>query len=104
MAEANIQKDLDTLRADLAALRASLEEVTSDLLNVGKDSATIAGRRLGERTAASRERLRNAYGAARDQSARAIEGLQTTIEDRPFVSIVAAFGLGFVLGKMLDRR
>jgi len=55
--------------------------------------------RVAERCRQSRQRA----GEAREQADEWVADLGEHIEQRPFGSVLMAFGVGFVVGKLLDR-
>ncbi|MGA8258722.1 MAG: hypothetical protein WB783_00760 [Arenicellales bacterium] len=86
MANRDINQDVDQLREDLNKLR---EDVSSLVDTMRKDGAA---------------RGRAAYESARESVDAARETLGREIEERPVTSILTAFGVGFVVGLLLDRR
>lgn len=81
----DIREDLDRLRADLAAL--------------SKDVRSVASKR-GE------EFVDGARGAARQARARAedvTDKASDAIAERPLTSLIAAFFVGLILGKLFQR-
>jgi ElaB/YqjD/DUF883 family membrane-anchored ribosome-binding protein len=41
---------------------------------------------------------------AREYGEKVGKQLQTTIEEKPLASVLVAFGVGFLMGKLMDRR
>lgn len=81
----DLKKELETLRGDFSSLLDTLKKTSGAQAQAGVDAARD-----------SAERLR---GHASDAAA----SLESEIQDRPYTSILAAFGIGFLLGKLLDR-
>lgn len=81
-----LRADLDALRGDFARLTDSLKSVTGKGARAGVDAA----RRHAEQTRAQAEDWMGVLGSH--------------IEERPYGSLLTAFGVGFLLGKLLDRR
>lgn len=80
-----LKHELETLRADFAQVMDSMKRATGAQAQAGVDAARD-----------SADKLR---GHARD----AAESLESEIQARPYTSVLTAFGVGFVLGKLLDR-
>ena len=84
-----LKDDLVKLRGDIANLSAALKETTSETVH--------------EQVEAIRARLDGIAGDARVQGRQALDGLADQIEERPLASIMVAFGVGILLGRLLDR-
>lgn len=91
-ADAKVTEDLDDLRAEVDRLTKALDE---------------ARKTFAEDADAHAESLReSAENVAEDLSERAQEGwseLQKQISDNPVQSALIAFGIGFVLSRLLSR-
>jgi ElaB/YqjD/DUF883 family membrane-anchored ribosome-binding protein len=87
----DIHQELDKLKTDIEALRkdvASMAQSVKELgVQKGQEALTRA-EELGER--------------ARSRARYAEERFSDEIGERPFVSLLAAFGLGFIVAKLFD--
>lgn len=83
---AKLRKDVEHLRSDVAALLDSFEEAG---IGVRHDAVNRA-RQTGESLREGAEELQRQAEAK--------------ITERPFTSVLTAFGLGFLIGMILDRR
>ena len=81
-----VRVDIEKLKADIAALTDSLKTLAGD---VGVEGAS-AVRAAGQKT--------------REHVNQAAETVEQQIVERPFSSVLVAFGVGLLLGKLLDRR
>lgn len=81
-----LKADIENLRADLSALASNIKTLGSE---EGKDTLEKA-REIGDR--------------ARDNAAAAHARFEQEIEQRPIASVLTSFGIGFVIGMLLDRR
>lgn len=81
-----LKKELDRLRGDFGSLSDSIKRVSSQ----GGD----AGRQYARESADAAQRL------FRDQT----DTLEQQIKAQPLIAVGVAFGVGFVLGKLLLRR
>ncbi len=86
------EKDIDSLKADLNALRSDLAALTESLKERGYHEARA---RFDKAKAQASE--------AREQAAQMAGNVGHQIEERPLTSVLTAFGVGFVLGKLLGR-
>lgn len=81
------------------ALKQDIERLKNDLSELAKSY-----RAEGEKRAqAGLDSARDKYGDLRDEAARHKQDLGSEIEARPFTSVVAAFGIGLLLGKLIGR-
>ncbi len=92
----------------------STEKLLQDLKTVVKDGEELlraSAHDLSERTMAARERLAAALEVAKDTrrklEQRAAAGIQATdelIREYPYQSLGVAFGIGMLLGVLLNRK
>ncbi len=97
MAAEDINKEINQLKSDINDLRKDMASFVSALKNAGIDqgrqayeSAYESARRTGEKVRAKADEAYGAFGRE--------------VEERPLTSVLAAFGTGFVVGMLLDRR
>ncbi|HVO16612.1 MAG TPA: hypothetical protein VMV26_15450 [Alphaproteobacteria bacterium] len=90
---ASIDKELTALRDDLSALKEDLAGLAASVGGV----AAAGGR-------AAYDRVKDQAAKTRDQATRAAAAVGEEIEARPLTSVAIAFGAGFLLGKLLERR
>jgi ElaB/YqjD/DUF883 family membrane-anchored ribosome-binding protein len=84
-----VKDDLAKLRADIANLSAALKDLTSETVHDQIDSL--------------KGRIDRVTHDARDQGRKALDDLAGHIEDRPVSSVLIAFGVGIILGRLFDR-
>lgn len=84
------------LEASLGRLRADLDDLRRQLLALGQDRALAVGDALVGKVDGLR---RGAQGA----TAHSVRAVETYVQEKPFVGLVAAFGAGFVLSRLLAR-
>jgi ElaB/YqjD/DUF883 family membrane-anchored ribosome-binding protein len=85
----NVKDDLAKLRADIANLSNALKDVTSDAVN--------------DQIALIRTRLDAITGEAKQHGRATLDDLTDRIEERPLASVLIAFGIGLLAGRLLDR-
>jgi len=86
------EKELEQLKAEFAAVR-------DELANIGK----TVGRLSSSASEDGQQRLRSAAGKTRQHAQDGWSALENEVEERPMTSIAAALGIGFILGRLLDR-
>jgi ElaB/YqjD/DUF883 family membrane-anchored ribosome-binding protein len=97
MAERDLTKDVDAIKADLNALRKDLSGVVATIKGTAVNRAETELDALHKRLNQIAADLQT---SGRD-SLRAFEG---QIGEKPLVSVAVAFAVGLMLGKLLDRR
>jgi len=80
-----LQEQLDNLRKDFAEVTKTLKDMTSAYAKDGQD------------------RVKLAAGQAQAQAKESFGKVQGEVEAHPYSSMAVAFGVGLVLGKILDR-
>jgi ElaB/YqjD/DUF883 family membrane-anchored ribosome-binding protein len=104
MAERDLQKDLEAIKEDMAQLRSDLGELTQRLVDMGKDEISTARNRVRTRARSLGRELRETLNDTGERGLKTVESVEQLIAERPVVSLLAAFGLGLFVGKLLDRR
>jgi ElaB/YqjD/DUF883 family membrane-anchored ribosome-binding protein len=104
MAERDLQKDLDTVKEDLAKLRSDIAELTQSLVDSGKDEISTARNRVRAGARSLGRELRETFNDTGERGLKTVESVEQLLTDRPLVSILAAFGLGLLVGTLLQRR
>lgn len=85
-------KELQELKDEFATLKSELSEIGDTVSRLAR-SATDEGR----------DRIRRAADQSRAQARETWGAFEREIEERPMTSLAAALGIGFILGKLLDR-
>jgi ElaB/YqjD/DUF883 family membrane-anchored ribosome-binding protein len=106
-ANRNLEEEFDAIKAGVDTLR---QQISSLVGSVG-DAATGEVRTRGRRARAAVGRATDRAGevwddAANEASRRGREGaaaVEHQIEQRPFISVLVAFGAGVVIGKLISR-
>jgi len=97
MANDEVNKELNQLKSDIADLREDMASLVQAMKNAGVEQ----GRQAYDR---AYEKAREAGNSARQRADQAYGAFEREVEERPFTSVLAAFGTGFVVGMLLDRR
>jgi len=97
MATEDISNEVKKLKADIADLR---DDVAS-LVNTLKAAGLEQGQQAYEEVY---ERARQAGESVRVRAEDAYDAFGKEVESRPLTSVLTAFGVGFVVGMVLDHR
>ena len=102
MAEKDLDQEIKQLREDFATLQADVSELTSALRDAGVRRVDEARESASERLRSRRERLEEQLRSAQGRGREAVDDLEATIGGHPLSSLAMAFGVGFVLAKLMD--
>jgi ElaB/YqjD/DUF883 family membrane-anchored ribosome-binding protein len=97
MAERDLNKDVDAIKADLEALRKDLASVLETIKGTAKSRAESELDALQKRL----NQMASDVQASGRESLRAFEG---QIGEKPLVSVAIAFAVGLMIGKLFDHR
>jgi len=97
MATEQINREVDQLKTDIAALRADM----SSLIKTLKDAGIDKGREYYDNAS---DRVHQAGDTVRKRANDAYSAVGKEVEEHPLTSVLTAFGTGFVVGMLLDRR
>jgi ElaB/YqjD/DUF883 family membrane-anchored ribosome-binding protein len=96
MATRNVEGEFDTLKDDLGKLRADVSNLSSALKDVTSDT-------VREQVEIIRARIDSIAADAKLQGRASLDDLTGRIEERPLASVLIAFGVGVLIGKLFDR-
>lgn len=88
----NSEQSMDQLRAEIATLKSDLGDI-----------AETIRRMSGEAVDEGREQLKKKARQSRDQAKETWSAVEHEISERPATSLAAAFTVGFIIGRLLDR-
>ncbi|WP_455384159.1 DUF883 family protein [Acidihalobacter prosperus] len=94
--------DLNALREDFDKLREDVGKLTETLKQLGLDRAHGTQERINERLDEARERLRERVDAAGQRGRAYYDQVEGRVGEHPLSSLLTAFGIGFVIAKLLD--
>lgn len=104
-AEKDFQKDIDAIRADIAALTDSVGKLASEALKAratvgnGMKSAARSAGKVGEELWEETQQLgADTAEAAADAAGAGVASLESQIRRNPLSAVLIALGVGFVVG------
>lgn len=100
MVDKNVQDELQTLKDDVAKLRADVSELVGLLKDLGAEKIDEARGTVEEQLQARREKLRESVDRAKARGKKAADDIEEQITEHPLSSLLAAFGLGFIIAKL----
>ncbi len=96
MTTRNLESEFDTVKTDLAKLREDISKLSNALRDVTSET-------VHDQVAQLRGRFDTIAGDAKQHGRQALDDLTDRIEERPLASILIAFGVGVLFGRILDR-
>ncbi|KAA5606302.1 DUF883 family protein [Roseospira marina] len=106
--DAQLRKDLDQLRNDMTQIMSDVRTLAQERREQATSSARAYKDRVNDTVRDYSEKAGDTvrhYGEqASAQGARAADYASRQIESQPFTSVIAAFGIGVLAGRLLDGR
>lgn len=92
--------DLDSIGDDVALLKRDLSRLMEHMKNGTYDVATESARDAVERLSSEADQL---YRSLAKQGGRSIKAVSRQVEEQPLTSLLVAFGVGLISGRLLGR-
>ncbi len=86
MAESDAAKQVESLKEDIAKLRTDMTALFHDLMEAGKEEVSATTEKAGS------------------EVRKGVDTVGKAIGENPLLSLVSALALGFLVGKLLDRK
>lgn len=100
----NVSDEFDTLKSDVAKLRSDLSTTTKKLIDVGKDQTGEAKEIAKIEAAKLLSELEDAVDESKQKGKRALESVEDKIIEKPLLSLLVAFVIGLLIGKVVDNH
>ena len=98
--ETDAAVDFDAIVRDLAALRQDFTDLMSQMKSGALKGANGAAENiLGELS----DKASHLYDRVTAQGERSVKAIGSQVEERPIVSLLIAFGVGFIASRLLGR-
>jgi len=92
--------DLDSIGDDVAVLKRDLSRLMEHMKNGTYDAATESARDAIERLSSEADQL---YRNLANTGNRSIKSISRQVEEQPLASLLVAFGIGLISGRLLGR-
>ena len=103
MADVGVQNDLEQLKTDMAKLRADLAAIGDGVRKMGTEAVGQTQAKVKSAAQDALDEFQKKLNEAKSQGQKAVHDLEGEIKEKPLTSLAVAFGVGFVLSKLLDR-
>jgi ElaB/YqjD/DUF883 family membrane-anchored ribosome-binding protein len=95
-----LSSDVETIKASLTQLRRDVVDLLSNAFGLGRHGAEFAKENATDAVESLKARLAD----LKDRGVVKMHTVEKKIEDNPLPAALIAFGVGFVLAKILTRR
>jgi ElaB/YqjD/DUF883 family membrane-anchored ribosome-binding protein len=103
MAEAGLENELEQLKSEIANLRADLGAIGESVKRMSTEAVGATQAKVRSAAQDALDEFQSKLNEAKSQSQKAIQNLEREVTENPLTSLAVAFGVGFVLSKILDR-
>lgn len=106
-ANRNLEEEFDALKAGVDTLRNDISSRVNSFGDAATDEIRTRGRRARAAVGRATDRAGEVWGDATKEARRrgreGVAAVEQQIEERPFISLLVAFGIGLVIGKVINR-
>lgn len=102
MADTELQKQLDDLKADLKSLKTDVSELARIFKDLGLGKVDGVKSSIEEELRNRREEFRRQWDGVRDRGKKTVDDIEDGIGQHPLSSVLTAFGVGFIIAKLMD--
>jgi ElaB/YqjD/DUF883 family membrane-anchored ribosome-binding protein len=88
---------LSAVKDDISNLRSDMKELFQKLIDTGKSETEAAKDR-------AIEELRDTLQLASKSGKQTVESLESKVQEKPFISLLLSFFIGFFLGALFNRK
>ena len=103
--------DIGELRDSFTQLKSDLYKMFDDAMGTGKAGARVMGDHANQAYGTAKDQAQHAYEEARkraremkDRGADQVDMLGEKIAENPLTSAAIAFGIGFIISRLMSRR
>lgn len=100
MVDKNVQDEIQNLKDDVSKLRSDVSELVGVLRDLGVEKIDEARGNVEDELRARREQLRESVDKAKARGRKTADDIENQISEHPLSSLLAAFGLGFIIAKL----
>jgi len=98
------KSDTSRLEADIEQLKADLKQLNETLVGLGRDSFDAVQSETAARFEALRKEADTIAADLKSKGKSQYAALEAQVQEKPLLTLLAAFGLGLIISRLLDRR
>ena len=102
MADDSIRKEMDALKADIAKLREDISNLTSAVKDTASENVAGAKARAEERVHQTWADIEGRLEDLLNEGKATFNKAEQQVGEHPVGSVLTAFGIGFIIAKLLD--
>ena len=96
--------DTSRLEADIEQLKADLKRLNDTLVGIGKESFDAVQSESAARLTALRREADEIAQKLKGKGESQYAAIEAQVQEKPLMALLAAFGLGMVISRLIDRR
>jgi ElaB/YqjD/DUF883 family membrane-anchored ribosome-binding protein len=96
--------DTGRLEADIEQLKADLKRLNDTLMGIGRDGLDAVQTEGAVRLEALRKEADHIAKRLKSTGQSQYETLEAQVQEKPLITLLAAFGLGLIISRLIDRR
>jgi ElaB/YqjD/DUF883 family membrane-anchored ribosome-binding protein len=102
--ETSDKADTNRLEADIEHLKADLKRLNETLIGLGRNGLDAVQSESAARLEALRREADEIASRLKSKGQSQYAAIEAQVQDKPLVTLMAAFGLGLIISRLLDRR
>ena len=102
MSDEPFREELDVLKADIAQLRTDIANLTTAVKDVASEKVNATREDAQQRAQNAWDDIERRLNDVLDQGRETASGIEDKITEHPGGSVLTAFGLGFIIAKLMD--
>ena len=96
--------DTSQLEADIDQLKKDLKKLNDTLVGIGRDSFDAVQSEGAARLEALRKEADDIARRLKSKGQSQYDAIEAQVQEKPLLSLMAAFGLGMIISRLIDRR
>jgi ElaB/YqjD/DUF883 family membrane-anchored ribosome-binding protein len=104
MADKRLEDELSALKEAMGRLRDQLAEMGDVLVAKGKEKGRTTRSKVEAGLESGFEKLRHEWAETAEKGEQLFKEAQEKVGENPLLSLALAFGAGFILGKLSERK
>lgn len=100
----DVKAEAGELAADVAQLKEDIKKLSASLMGLGRDGLEAAQKGGAKQLGAWRDDVDDLAKSLKKQGQHQLDAVEGQVRDRPLLTLLAAFGIGLVISRLVDRR